>query len=161
MSSHAPGYETRRELRQVCQHTVTIEAPLEMVWSALSAFGALKFWMPASVRSCYVLEDKPQPPALGAVRRVGSSDGAVTDEILEVWDLDNHFISYRLERNPAWPMTGPRGSMKMRPVGKDSTEVLWAVDAEDITEENRKTIAAGLEPFMETCMAEVNRLLTK
>ena len=89
--------ETRKGLSQVCEATLTIGAPIEAVWSVVSSFGWIKLWMPRLV-SCHILEDKPQPLAIGAVRRVALRGGATIDEHLEIWDPANHFISYRLER---------------------------------------------------------------
>lgn len=160
MSVYALNYETRKGLSQVCEATLTIGAPIEMVWSAVSSFGGIKLWMPSLV-SCHILEDKPQPPALGAVRRVASSGGATIDEHLEIWDLSNHFISYRLERSHPWPINGVRGSMRLSSADKNNTVLSWSVDGQQFTEENRREIAAGLEPFMRSSLEELNRLLTR
>lgn len=160
MFTYALDYESRKGLRQVCEATLTIDAPIEMVWSAVSSFGGIKLWMPA-LRNCHVLEDKPQPPALGAVRRVVSGDGATVDEHLEIWDLENHLISYRLESTPMWPIKCPRGCMRLSPANKESTLVCWSVDGEDFTEGNRLKLAAVLEPFMRSSLEELNRLLTR
>jgi hypothetical protein len=51
--------------------------------------------MPA-IGTYIVLADRPQPPSYGATRLVNTS-GSELEEILEIWDAKNHFISYRIE----------------------------------------------------------------
>ncbi|KAH4192987.1 hypothetical protein HBI25_208690 [Parastagonospora nodorum] len=92
MSSPANDYASREGLHTVCKVVETIEQPVEVVWALVSAFGAIKAWIPA-IATCIVLKDRPQPPSYGAVRLANAS-GSELEEILEIWDAKNHFISY-------------------------------------------------------------------
>ncbi|EXJ68319.1 uncharacterized protein A1O5_08934, partial [Cladophialophora psammophila CBS 110553] len=133
MGSPALDYDSRKGLIEICELVETIERPIEMVWSVISAFGAIKTWMPG-IETCYVREDKPQPPTYGATRAVANL-GIVMEETLEIWDLKEHFISYRLQDGGPWPIKGCRGSIRLRKLDADKTEVTWRADAAEVSSE--------------------------
>lgn len=159
MSERNANHEPVQGLIHICKVTETIKVPVEMVWSVVSAFGAIKMWMPG-IDSCHVKEDGPQPPTVGAVRAVANL-GMVMEETLEVWDLKEHYTVYRLKDPCPWPLKGCRGSIRATSKGDNTTELVWSVDAEEISEEASKQVGAALIPFINSGIGELRRVLTR
>jgi len=155
----AMDYNSRKGLIHICQVVETIDRPIEEVWTVVSAFGAIKMWIPG-IDTCHIIEDKPQPPEYGAVRAVANL-GMVMEETLEIWDIKGRFISYRLKDPCPWPLKGCRGSIRMTAKGKESTELTWSADAEEISEEAIKQVTPQLIPFFQSGIGELRRVLVR
>lgn len=159
MAGPAMYYDSRRGLIHITKVTETIDRPIEAVWSVISAFGSIKTWMPG-IDQCYVLEDGPQPPAYGAKRAVANL-GMVMEETLEIWDLKEHYISYRLKDSSLWDMKGVRGSVRLDRLGDNKTQIEWSTDAESITPEVIAEVIPELIPFFKSGIAEARRILER
>lgn len=159
MVSPAMDYDSRKGLKHICKVVETIDRPIEVVWSVVSAFGAIKTWMPG-IETCQILEDKPQPPAYGAVRAVANL-GIVMEETLEICDTKEHFTSYRLKDGGPWEMKGCRGSSKLRALGENRTEWTWSCDAEEISDAAIEEVTPALIPFFKSGISEARRILER
>lgn len=159
MASVAMDYDSRKGLIPMCKVVETIDRPIESVWALCSAFGAIKGWMPG-IESCVVREDKPIPPAYGAVRAVANL-GMVMEETLEIFDVKNHFISYRLQDPCPWPLRGCRGSLKLEALNETKTQVTWSSDAEEISQETIEETRPQLDAFFKSGIAEARKILMR
>lgn len=152
-------YDSREGLIHICKVTETIDRPIDVVWSFVSAFGAIKGWMPG-IDTCLIREDKPQPPTYGAVRAVANL-GMVMEETLEIFDVKEHFTSYCLRDPCPWPLKRCRGSLKLDAIGEDKTRITWSTDAEEITPEAIAEVTLQLIPFFQSGLSEAKRILTR
>lgn len=134
--------------RVINTESVTINLPVEQVWSLASSFGGIKAWMP-SIKWLTI-----EGEGMGAVRTVMSLAG-IAHEKLEVLDNKNHYISYRILDPIPLPVKGGFGSWKLESIGeeKEKTKVTWVADAEEIDDEGVAFIKPIYAGFMKESLA--------
>lgn len=108
---------------QLANKSATINAPIGDVWAIVSAFSAVKAWIP-SIDSCTANGN-----SLGSVRSVGWG-GNITEETLDVLDPLKHEISYIFTDSPALPLHKARGKITLAALGEKATQISWVAEAE-------------------------------
>jgi uncharacterized protein YndB with AHSA1/START domain len=94
--------------------STVINAPIERVWRTVADYNGLPAWMPGMKDS--VIEDNKPPTTVGAVRRLGMAGSKdILREKLEVFDAENHRISYSVLEGPL-PVKKILTSMHLRPI---------------------------------------------
>lgn len=132
---------------QLVEVSSQIEAPIENVWSVLSAFSAIKAWIP-SIDSCTSTGN-----SVGSVRRVGWGAN-ITEETLDVCDPIEHKISYTFTDGPALPLRKAYGKIILTSLGDHATEIVWtagaAAYASGAGEVEKNFVKVVLNRFVET-----------
>jgi uncharacterized protein YndB with AHSA1/START domain len=94
--------------------STVINASIERVWRTVADYNGLPAWMPGMKDS--TIEDGKSPNAVGAVRRLGMAGTKdVLRERLEVFDLENHRITYSVLEGPL-PVKKILTSLHLRPI---------------------------------------------
>ena len=94
--------------------STVINAPIDRVWNTVADYNGLPAWMPGMKDS--TIEDGKSPNAVGAVRRLGMAGTKdVLRERLEVFDLENHRITYSVLEGPL-PVKKILTSLHLRPI---------------------------------------------
>jgi catechol 2,3-dioxygenase-like lactoylglutathione lyase family enzyme/uncharacterized membrane protein len=107
---------------QRVQATVVVNAPIEMVWSALNDHARMGAWIgfPNVQR---VRQGAPDPNGRGAQRRMQGLPGVVVEEIVGVEDLSK--IRYRVVRGG--PVIFHQGEVCVERLSPQSTQVHWSI----------------------------------
>lgn len=106
---------------QRADETITINAPPEIVWQLVSAFGDIGTWQPL-VKKVTATGGN----AAGAERTLTLEKGEITEGLDEV-DAAGKRISYRLSKEniDAFPVSFYTGSIEVKPAAGGS-EVVWS-----------------------------------
>jgi hypothetical protein len=91
----------------------TIDAPIAQAWEAVRRFDAVAELLPF-VKSSPIEEDR-EPTAVGAVRVVTQTDGAVFREVLVAHSDAEWFYSYTFVGSPI-PVRDHRTTLRLRPI---------------------------------------------
>jgi polyketide cyclase/dehydrase/lipid transport protein len=114
--------------------SAVIDAPIAQVWGAIRGFDAVAELLPF-VQSSPIEEDR-EPTAVGAVRVVTQTDGAVFREVLVAHSDPECFYSYTFVGSPI-PVRDHRTTLRLHPITDgDRTLGEWS---------SRFTIAAERE----------------
>jgi Polyketide cyclase / dehydrase and lipid transport len=101
-----------------------IDAPIGQVWAAVRGFDAVAELLPF-VESSPIEEDR-EPTAVGAVRVVTQSDGAVFREVLVAHSDAEHGYSYTFVGSPI-PVRDHRTTLRLCPITDgDRTLAEWS-----------------------------------
>jgi uncharacterized protein YndB with AHSA1/START domain len=120
----------------------TINLPVDNVWAVVSAFGAIKTWMP-TIERCRV-----EGEGIGAVRTV-EFGGNSMQEKLEKLDSQNHTISYQFVEPTGMPLEGGYGTISLKAVNDGTTSITWVADAEKVNDEGKQLLAGMLSTFIQ------------
>jgi uncharacterized protein YndB with AHSA1/START domain len=94
--------------------STVINAPIERVWRTVADYNGLPAWMPGMKDS--MIEDGKKATEVGAVRRLGMAGTKdMLRERLEVFDPDNHTITYSVLQGPL-PVENIRTTLHLRPI---------------------------------------------
>jgi uncharacterized protein YndB with AHSA1/START domain len=94
--------------------STVINAPIERVWRTVADYNGLPAWMPGMRES--MIEDGKKPTEVGAVRRLAMAGSKeILRERLEVFDPDNHTITYSVLQGPL-PVENIRTTLHLRPI---------------------------------------------
>ncbi len=94
--------------------STVINAPIERVWRTVADYNGLPAWMPGMNDS--MIEDGKKATEVGAVRRLGMAGTKdMLRERLEVFDPDNHTITYSVLQGPL-PVENIRTTLHLRPI---------------------------------------------
>lgn len=94
--------------------STVINAPIERVWRTVADYNGLPAWMPGMKDS--TIEPGKKPTEIGAVRKLGMTGSKdILREKLEVFDAENHRISYSVLEGPL-PVKKILTSMHLRPI---------------------------------------------
>lgn len=101
-----------------------IDAPIAKGWEAIRRFDAVAELLPF-VESSPIEEDR-EPTAVGAVRVVTQTDGAVFREVLVAHSDAERFYSYTFVGSPI-PVRDHRTTLRLRPItDRDATLGEWS-----------------------------------
>lgn len=128
--------------------------PIGEVWSIISAFGAIKTWIP-TLDSC-----SADGIGIGAIRTATTGGNSVREQ-LEILDTTTHSVSYQLLEPTGLPMKKGYGTLWLRENGDGVTEITWLSDAEEVSEEGKKTIQAVFGPFMRKAIGGLKAVLAR
>ena len=120
----------------------TISLPVDNVWAVVSAFGAIKTWIP-TIERC-----KVEGQGIGAVRTV-EFGGTSMQEKLEQLDPQTHTISYRFVDPTGMPLEGGYGTISLKAVNDDTTSITWVADAEKVSDEGKQILTGMLSTFIQ------------
>ena len=126
-----------------------IDAPVGRAWEAVRRFDAVAELLPF-VESSPIEEDR-EPTAVGAVRVVTQTDGAVFREVLVAHSDADCFYSYTFVDSPI-PVRDHRTTLRLRPItdgdrtlGEWSSRFVIAPDREaELVELMEKNFLAGM-----------------
>jgi len=100
--------------------TITIHAPVDVVWQVISDFGAGSKYL-AMVTRCTV-----QSQGVGGLRTLTFSDGSVIVERLEMIDEKGHRLSYTLLSDT--PFGNCLTTMALQALSPNQAELTWTAD---------------------------------
>ncbi|EXJ79877.1 hypothetical protein A1O3_08162 [Capronia epimyces CBS 606.96] len=129
----------------VAREKDTLKLPVENVWAVVSAFGAVKTWIPTIGGTTVTGQ------GIGAVRSVEFL-GNVLQEKLEVSDADSHTVSYRIIDSDALPFKGGYGSVALEPVDDKTTAITWSCDAEEVDADGIQAVSGTLSVFIKSAI---------
>ena len=126
-----------------------INAPIGEVWKAIRRFDAVAEILPFVESS--PIEESREPTAVGAIRVVTQTDGAVFREVLVSHSDAEHYYSYTFVDSPI-PVRDHRTTLRLRPItdhdrtlGEWSSRFEIAPDREaDLVGLMEKNFLAGL-----------------
>lgn len=126
-----------------------VEAPVAKVWDAIRRFDAVADFLPFVQSS--PIEDGREPTAVGAVRVVTETSGAVFREVLVAHSDADRFYAYSFVGSPI-PVSEHRTTLRLRPItdgdrtlGEWSSRFSIAPDREaDLVGLMEKNFLAGL-----------------
>ena len=90
-----------------------IDAPVEAAWEAVRRFDAVSEWLPFVASS--PIEDGREPTAVGSVRVVTETSGAVFREVLVAHSDAERSYSYTFVGSPI-PVSEHRTTLALRPI---------------------------------------------
>lgn len=141
---------------KVASVTSTIHAPIEHVWAIVSAFSAIKAWMP-SIDSCSATGN-----SLGSVRTINWA-GSIVVETLDLLDEANHEISYYLKESSSLPLRNPRGRITLMKKDDKTTQITWNTEATsfapEVDDSGRNALAGMFEKFIATSIESLKASL--
>ena len=101
-----------------------IDAPIAEVWEAIRRFDAVAEVLPFVESS--PIEENREPTAVGAVRVVTQTDGAVFREVLVAHSDAEHFYAYTFVGSPI-PVRDHRTTLRLRRItDRDATLGEWS-----------------------------------
>ncbi|KAI8281150.1 hypothetical protein K4K59_008340 [Colletotrichum sp. SAR11_240] len=119
----APRNESKIFVGQV---TDTFNASVGTIWGIYSAFGAAQLYM----KNVTFNELTGFGP--GAVRDITLA-GQFARERLDWVDADKHSLAYTLYEAPGLPAVNIQGTIELKDIGNNSTEIVWTARADAIT----------------------------
>ena len=123
-----------------------IDAPIAETWEAIRRFDAVAEILPFVVSS--PIEADREPTAVGAIRVVTQSDGAVFREVLGAHSDAEHFYSYTFVDSPI-PVRGHRTTLRLRPItDRDRTLGEWSSRFEIAPEAEAELVALMERNFL-------------
>ena len=136
------------------QEKETLDFPISQVWSVLSAFGAIKTWMP-TIEACEADGDR-----VGAVRTVWYG-GTSIQERLEVHDPQSHTVAYRMLEPTGLPLKGAYGTVSLEAADNKTTRLTWTADAEEVDEQAKIVVRGVFEPFIKISIVGLTEALSR
>jgi hypothetical protein len=128
---------------------ITIERPVEQVWSLLGAFDWLPRWVDVIASS--TLSDG------GRLRHLKTADGAIIVERLITFDEDEKHYSYALLEGPS-PVTDYVGRMSAQSNQKGGTLASWS-STFLVQEEDETQVVARLESLYRTGLERLKTIV--
>jgi hypothetical protein len=122
--------------------TKIITANANLTWSAISSIGGLERWFPM-ITGCSV-----SGTGEGATRILTLADGAKIKDRIEAIDHQLRRLRYTRIESP-FPVQSYLGTVEVRKVNDDSSEVSWTVEF-DVQEEQRDAMIE----FLHTVLAQ-------
>lgn len=125
-----------------------LDHPLKRVWALVGAFGGLEHWADG-VTACNVVGD---------VRTV-TRNGSTVRERLDRRDPEACEISYTILPPHPLPADDVRGTIALRALGPDRTEIVWRSQARDLRVAP-EALGARIEHFYAASIEGLDRLLS-
>ena len=111
-------------MKKFIQTVNTIEAPVDAVWAQIRTGENVDTWLPI-ITSCRVEGNK---------RYCTTEDGALDETILKSDDQEKVF-QYAIGEQNLFPVTGIKGTMRLREVDEQTTNLFWDLEF-DLQDEN-------------------------
>ncbi len=124
-----------------------LDHPVADVWAVVGAFGGLEAWADG-VTACTVEE---------GVRTV-TRNGSTVRERLDRRDPAAHELGYAILPPHPLPADDVRGTISLRALGPDRTEIIWSSQARDFTAPP-EALGARIEQFYAASIEGLDRLL--
>ena len=113
--------------------SAVIEAPIEVVWTAIRDFSALASWHPGVAKS--EIEHGKDPDVVGCIRALTLQDGSTARERLMMLDDSRYRFTYNFE-TPAFPVANYLSTVELIPVTNgDVTFASWSATFDEKPED--------------------------
>jgi len=133
-----------------------IEAPIAQAWEAVRRFDSVAELLPFVESS--PIEENREPTAVGAVRVVTQTDGAVFREVLVAHSDAERFYSYTFVDSPI-PVRDHRTTLRLRPItDRDSTLGEWSSRFEIAADREAELVGLMKRNFLSGLRALDSRL---
>lgn len=104
------------------EHSVSIKAAPEVVWSTVRDFDSPGFWDP-SVVSAIITKGKNNQP--GAIRHIKLSNGGTIDDQLTAWQADKRTFATQFKRSDL-PVQNYHDRISVKTNGDNGSKLVWA-----------------------------------
>jgi len=104
-----------------------VDVPVARLWAVVSTFGPEALYFPGCLQS------ELTGHGIGSLRHL-HFDGFEVDERLDMVDLKNYTVSYTMLDPHPLPYEGAVGTVSLKPLGENKTEVTWVATADSVKE---------------------------